>query len=87
MKGESVLKDTILALMMAILEGADMLCTTPSLSCQEPYESRKLKRARGIAVDEAANITSPDLYSVVMTIKEEDAEGNFVNRFAKISPI
>jgi hypothetical protein len=109
-KGEVVLKDTILALMMAILEGADMLCTTPALSCQEPYESWKLKKARGIAVDEAGNITRPDLYSVwgntllpcllagddkqlspvVMTIKEKDAEGNFVNRFArdgKISPL
>lgn len=43
---------------------ADILCTTPAMSMQEPYSIWKMTRARGIAVDEAGNISRPDLYRV-----------------------
>lgn len=47
-----------------ILQGAaDALCTTPAKSCGE-FDEWKTNRAKGIAVDEAGNMTRPDLYSV-----------------------
>ncbi|KAL6794263.1 P-loop containing nucleoside triphosphate hydrolase protein [Trichoderma sp. SZMC 28012] len=47
-----------------LLFSADILCTTPAMSMQEPYCNWKRMRARGIAVDEAGNISRPDLYRV-----------------------
>lgn len=89
---------------------ADASCTTPSLSCQEPFAGWRKAVSRAVAVDEAANMSRPDLLSVwgntimpcvlsgddkqpppaVMTIKEVDAERNFLNRFGEdggISPL
>ncbi|KAF7547026.1 hypothetical protein G7Z17_g7999 [Cylindrodendrum hubeiense] len=96
--------------MLSILGAADVLCTTPSLSNQDPFKDWKNRKARGIAVDEAANMTRPDLYCVwgntllpcvlagddkqlapaVMTLKEKDSGGNFLNRLGedgRISPL
>lgn len=57
-------EDPIWAMMSSILEAADILCTTPALSNRVPYVHWKNRKAQGIAVDEAANITRPDLYCV-----------------------
>ncbi|PNP51834.1 hypothetical protein THARTR1_07603 [Trichoderma harzianum] len=47
-----------------LLWNADILCTTPAISMQEPYSNWKMMRTRGIAVDEAGSISRPDLYRV-----------------------
>lgn len=57
---ETVLKECFTCL----LEGADIVCTTPSLSTKQPYRDWRCSRAKGIAVDEAATTSRPDLYSV-----------------------
>lgn len=56
--------DTKKALCANILNAADIVCTTPSLSCKGIFAEWKSNVAQGIAVDEAANMTRPDLYSV-----------------------
>ncbi|KAF3070224.1 hypothetical protein CFAM422_006692 [Trichoderma lentiforme] len=59
---ETVQRGFITGMLLHIVEQADILCTTPSLSCDLPYRTWK-RHARGIAVDEAGNISRPDLYS------------------------
>ncbi|OPB40625.1 hypothetical protein A0O28_0007050 [Trichoderma guizhouense] len=61
-QGEAVPKGFITGMLLHIIDQADILCTTPSLSCGLPYRPWK-ERARGIAVDEAGNISRPDFYS------------------------
>ena len=53
------------SLLRAIIRVADILCVTPAVS-ENDEECHKWKstRARGIAVDEAASMTRPDLLSV-----------------------
>ncbi|PKK42305.1 hypothetical protein CI102_12899 [Trichoderma harzianum] len=54
----------VMKLVKDLVNGADILCTTPSLSCKVEFETWKNERAKGIAVDEAGNINRPDLYRV-----------------------
>lgn len=63
-KGATVPRPEIEAIMREIVFAADIMCTTPARSCQEPYATWKNEHARGIAIDEAANINRPDLYTV-----------------------
>lgn len=63
-KGVTVPRLEIEAIMREIVFAADIVCTTPVRSCQEPYATWKNEHARGIAIDEAANISRPDLYTV-----------------------
>ncbi|KAH6981194.1 AAA domain-containing protein [Ilyonectria sp. MPI-CAGE-AT-0026] len=62
--GATVPRLEIEAIMREIVFAADIVCTTPARSCQEPYATWKNEHARGIAIDEAANISRPDLYTV-----------------------
>ncbi|RSM18554.1 hypothetical protein CDV31_002690 [Fusarium ambrosium] len=62
--GKMVDKNVIEALFRRILEAADIVCTTPAQSCGKFYRNWKKTKARGFAVDEAANMTRPDLYSL-----------------------
>lgn len=57
---------TIGELLVGILHHADIVCTSPALSCseQDPYRNWKNKFAKGIAVDDAGSLSRPDLYSV-----------------------
>lgn len=57
-------RNTVMGLVQDLVNGADILCTTPSMSCKTVFEDWKNKKARGIAVDEAGNISRPDLYRV-----------------------
>ncbi|EHK51133.1 hypothetical protein TRIATDRAFT_772, partial [Trichoderma atroviride IMI 206040] len=61
--GPAVHRDVISGLFYTLLQSADILCTTPSLSCQDDFKAWK-EKAKGIAVDEAGNISRPDLYCV-----------------------
>lgn len=47
----------------AVIQDADVLCTTPSLSTKREFQSWR-RRARAVAVDEAANMGRADLYTV-----------------------
>jgi superfamily I DNA and/or RNA helicase len=47
-----------------ILNAADIICTTPAVSCQQPFKGWKEEKARGIAVDEAGAMSRPDALSV-----------------------
>ncbi|KAF4511827.1 hypothetical protein G6O67_001035 [Ophiocordyceps sinensis] len=108
--GAMLASDKIEGLFREIMRCADASCTTPSLSCQEPFAGWRKAVSRAVTVDEAANMSRPDLLSVwgntimpcvlsgddkqlppaVMTIKEFDAERNFLNRFGEdggISPL
>ncbi|KAM5342775.1 hypothetical protein ACJ41O_013741 [Fusarium nematophilum] len=63
--GETATEGEIVALLSRLIEKADILCTLPALAFNEsPLSSWKNKLARGIAVDEAANMNRPDLCSV-----------------------
>lgn len=64
--GGQVPVSTIGALLIGILRHADIVCTTPALSCskKDPYRNWKNELAKGIAVDDAGSISRPDLYSV-----------------------
>lgn len=62
--GPMVEKADIEKLFYRLLQSADILCTTPAISCQRPYRAWKEELAQGIAIDEAGNISRPDLYSV-----------------------
>ncbi|KAK3327407.1 putative DNA helicase [Cercophora scortea] len=48
----------------ALISGADFIASTPSLSEDGKYLSWKNDKAKGIAVDEAANMSRPDLFCV-----------------------
>ncbi|KAM0447811.1 hypothetical protein ACHAO4_008555 [Trichoderma viride] len=61
--GPVVHRDMINGMFYTLLQSVDILCTTPSLSCQDDFKTWKDK-AKGIAVDEAGNISRPDLYCV-----------------------
>lgn len=63
-KGLMVEAHVVTAMFNTILESADIVCTTPAISCKQPFRAWKEEKARGIAVDEAGNISRPDLYSV-----------------------
>ncbi|KAM0249672.1 hypothetical protein ACHAQJ_008969 [Trichoderma viride] len=54
----------IFAMFDHLLSNADIVCTTPAVSYQRPFKGWKEESAKGIAVDEAGNISRPDLYSV-----------------------
>lgn len=56
--------DNLTLLFEMLISEADLVCTTPALSEKIPYHKWKATRARGIAVDEAANMGRPDLYCV-----------------------
>lgn len=47
-----------------LIQCADIVCSTPALSDKKPFWNWKFSKARGIAVDEAANMSRPDLCSV-----------------------
>lgn len=61
--GSMVHRDAINNMFCTLLQSADILCTTPALSCQDDFKIWK-EKAKGIAVDEAGNISRPDLYCV-----------------------
>lgn len=62
--GKMVDKNIIEGLFSQILEAADIVCTTPAQSCGRFYRDWKNTKAKGFAIDEAANMTRPDLYSL-----------------------
>lgn len=62
-RGETVPQGFITGMFLHLVKQADILCTTPALSCTLPYRTWKEESARGIAVDEAGNISRPDLYT------------------------
>ncbi|KAM0324628.1 hypothetical protein ACHAQA_008017 [Verticillium albo-atrum] len=57
-------KDHLSALLDAVIEAADMLCTTPAMASAGLYKKWQSDVAKGVAVDEAANITRADLACV-----------------------
>ncbi|KAH8122378.1 P-loop containing nucleoside triphosphate hydrolase protein [Trichoderma asperelloides] len=61
--GPMVHKDAIKNMFHTLLQSVDILCTTPALSCQGDFKIWK-EKAKGIAVDEAGNVSRPDLYCV-----------------------
>ncbi|KAL7897283.1 hypothetical protein HDV63DRAFT_415103 [Trichoderma sp. SZMC 28014] len=61
--GPVVHKDDINGLFYTLLQSVDILCMTPSLSCRDEFKAWK-ENANGIAVDEAGNMSRPDLYCV-----------------------
>jgi hypothetical protein len=63
-KGGMVEAHIVISMFNTILENADIVCTTPEVSCQQPFKRWKEEKARGIVVDEAGCISRPDLYSV-----------------------
>ncbi|EEU46665.1 uncharacterized protein NECHADRAFT_79480 [Fusarium vanettenii 77-13-4] len=62
-QGAMLSKDRLVSLLEEVVRVADIVCTTPSLSAKEPYSAWK-REARGIAVDDAACMSRPDLYCV-----------------------
>ncbi|KAL6798046.1 P-loop containing nucleoside triphosphate hydrolase protein [Trichoderma sp. SZMC 28012] len=62
-RGETVPQGFVTGMFLHLVKQADILCTTPALSCTLPYRTWKEESARGIAVDEAGNISRPDLYT------------------------
>lgn len=56
--------DKLTLLFEMLIAEADLVCTTPALSEKVPYHKWKTTRARGIAIDEAANMGRPDLHCV-----------------------
>lgn len=62
--GSMVSRKVLNGTMGKIFWAADILCTTPAMSCEQPFRTWKETAAKGIAVDEAGNISRPDLYSV-----------------------
>ncbi|KAM0524166.1 hypothetical protein ACHAPE_001427 [Trichoderma viride] len=63
-KSDPVPQSTIVKMFDNILEIADIVCTTPAVSCQRPFVWWKEQKARGITVDEAGAMNRPDLLSV-----------------------
>lgn len=63
--GQTVSQDIFKSLLREVVASACILCALPSLSHNQPNISFwKNNTARGIAVDEAANINRPDLYTI-----------------------
>ncbi|KAF7558241.1 hypothetical protein G7Z17_g158 [Cylindrodendrum hubeiense] len=63
--GKTVTNDQITSLLHAVIAAADILCSPPALAHTHRVASVwKNRKAKGIAVDEAANMVRPDLYSV-----------------------
>ncbi|SCV38782.1 uncharacterized protein FFFS_05971 [Fusarium fujikuroi] len=62
--GDTVGKAELENLVQRIVEAADILCTLPALAHTEDILHRWKLQARGIAIDEAGNITRADLCSV-----------------------
>ncbi|KAJ4855664.1 AAA domain-containing protein [Trichoderma breve] len=62
-RGETVPQGFVTGMFLHLVKQADILCTTPALSCTLPYRTWKEESAKGIAVDEAGNISRPDLYT------------------------
>ncbi|KAM0255907.1 hypothetical protein ACHAQJ_005308 [Trichoderma viride] len=62
--GDKIDARVVTEMFKTILQNADVVCTTPAISCQKPFRWWKEYKARGIAVDKAGNISRPDLYSV-----------------------
>lgn len=63
-KGGMVKASVVVKMFNTILQNADVICTIPAISCQEPFNWCKEQTARGIEADEAGNMSRPDLYSV-----------------------
>lgn len=63
-KSDPVPQGTIVKMFDNILAIADIVCSTPAVSCQRPFVWWKEQKARGIAVDEAGAMNRPDLLSV-----------------------
>ncbi|RFU75706.1 dna helicase [Trichoderma arundinaceum] len=63
-KGKVDSNEIMETLFRSILNYADILCTNAALSNRAPFRTWKIERAKGIAVDEASNISRPDLYCV-----------------------
>ena len=61
---KSILSKSLEHLFGIIVENADIICVTPALSEQKPFKGWKNKVAKGIAIDEAANMGRPDLLCV-----------------------
>lgn len=61
--GPMVHRDAIKNMFDTLLQSVNILCTTPALSCKDDFKVWK-EKAKGIAVDEAGNISRPDLYCV-----------------------
>lgn len=62
---EDMVEPRLVAEMLnTILRNADIVCTTPAISCQPPFKWWKEQNAQGIVVDEAGSISRLDLYSV-----------------------
>ena len=55
---------TLEELFISLLSHAEIVCTTPSLSYRKHFVEWRSARARAIVVDEAGNISRPDLYTV-----------------------
>ncbi|SPJ75859.1 uncharacterized protein FTOL_05590 [Fusarium torulosum] len=62
--GETIDKVVLEKLVQQIVESADILCTLPSLAHTESMLYSWKLNARGVAIDEAGNISRADLYSV-----------------------
>ncbi|KAK4064528.1 hypothetical protein Trihar35433_8045 [Trichoderma harzianum] len=62
--GQMVQEKAIEGMFGHLIWSADILCAALSMSMQEPYSIWKMARARGVVVDEAGNISRPDLYRV-----------------------
>ena len=61
-RGEMVRKPVLQGILNNIWDNATVLCLTPALSTMKPFVWLKNERVQGIAVDEAGNISRPDLY-------------------------
>ncbi|KAM0282168.1 hypothetical protein ACHAO9_010313 [Fusarium lateritium] len=62
--GETIGKAVLEKLLQQIVESADILCTLPSLAHTESILYAWKLHARGVAIDEAGNMTRADLCSV-----------------------
>jgi hypothetical protein len=51
-------------LLRCLIRRADVLCSTPSLSTKPLFKEWRSSQARAVAVDEAANMSRPDLYTI-----------------------
>ncbi|CAH0048522.1 unnamed protein product [Clonostachys solani] len=79
--------EVIEEMLQHLINNADILLTTPAKSQHLSYRAWK-RTARGVAIDEAANMTRPDLDSgdehqlrpTVKTEQERDKSGKLLNR-------
>ncbi|KIE02685.1 hypothetical protein MAJ_00987, partial [Metarhizium majus ARSEF 297] len=63
-KGGMVTGHEIKGIMTAIIDVADIIATTPSQSCRDPFLRWKQEQARGFVFDEAGNMNRSDLLCV-----------------------